>query len=101
MLNDECKDANLGSVSSLAIQHSTSTIQHSRPAPQRAFALLFGCLVCVGMGQSMLFSILPPAARQIGISPFQVSTIFATSASIWVFISPMWGRRSDVVGRRP
>jgi len=48
----------------------------------------------------MLFSILPPAARAIGISPFQVSTIFATSASIWVFVSPMWGRRSDVSGRR-
>jgi len=48
----------------------------------------------------MLFSILPPAAREIGISPFQVSTVFATSASIWVFVSPMWGRRSDVTGRR-
>ena len=48
----------------------------------------------------MLFSILPPAARAIGISPFQVSTIFATSASIWVFVSPMWGLRSDISGRR-
>ncbi len=65
-----------------------------------AFRLLFVCLVCVGMGQSMLFSILPPAARVIGLSPFQVSTIFATSASIWVFVSPWWGRRSDVTGRR-
>src|SRR6185369_2939697 len=54
----------------------------------------------VGMGQSMLFSVLPPAAREIGISPFQVSTIFATSATIWVFVSPAWGRRSDVAGRR-
>jgi MFS family permease len=66
----------------------------------RALRLLFVCLVCTGMGQSMLFSILPPAAREIGLSPFQVSTIFATSATLWVFISPMWGRRSDVVGRR-
>jgi MFS family permease len=49
----------------------------------------------------MLFSILPPAAREIGISPFQLSTIFATSATLWVFVSPMWGRRSDVWGRRP
>jgi MFS family permease len=65
-----------------------------------AFRLLFGCLACVGIGQSMLFSILPPAAREIGLSPFQVSTVFATSASIWVFVSPMWGRRSDVAGRR-
>jgi len=67
---------------------------------KHAFVLLFLCLTSVGMGQSMLFSILPPAARQLGITPFQVSTIFATSASIWVFVSPWWGRRSDVVGRR-
>lgn len=67
---------------------------------QRAFALLFACLLSVGMGQSMLFSILPPAAREIGITPFQVSTIFATSAFLWVFVSPWWGRRSDVAGRR-
>ena len=69
-------------------------------AHRSAFALLFVCLLSVGMGQSMLFSILPPAARQIGISPFQVSTIFATSAFLWVFVSPWWGRRSDVAGRR-
>lgn len=63
--------------------------------------VLFVSLVCIGIGQSMLFSILPPAARQIGITPFQVSTIFATSATLWVFISPWWGRRSDLRGRRP
>lgn len=68
---------------------------------RRGLYLLFFCLVCVGIGQAMLFVILPPAAREIGLSPFQVSTIFATSATIWVFMSPMWGRRSDVVGRRP
>ena len=66
----------------------------------RALRLLFVSLVCIGIGQSMLFSILPPAARQIGITPFQVSTIFATSATLWVFISPWWGRRSDLHGRR-
>jgi len=70
-------------------------------AERRPLYLLCICLVCIGIGQSMLFSILPPAARQIGISPFQVSTIFAASASIWVFVSPWWGRRSDVRGRRP
>ncbi|HUI26451.1 MAG TPA: MFS transporter [Candidatus Kryptonia bacterium] len=67
----------------------------------RALRILFLCLVCIGLGQSMLFSILPPAAREIGLSPFQVSTIFATSAALWVFVSPWWGRRSDAVGRRP
>jgi MFS family permease len=71
------------------------------PDVRRAFRILFLCLTCIGIGQSMLFAILPPAARTIGLSPFQVSTIFATSATIWVFVSPMWGRRSDVWGRRP
>lgn len=70
------------------------------PDHRFAFRLLFVCLGCVGIGQSMLFSILPPAAREIGLSPFQVSTVFATSAFLWVFISPLWGRRSDVSGRR-
>lgn len=71
-----------------------------REAFPREFWLLFACLVSMGMGQSMLFSVLPPAARRIGITPFQVSTIFATSASLWVFVSPAWGRRSDRAGRR-
>ncbi len=68
---------------------------------RRGLWILFFCLVCVGIGQAMLFVILPPAAREIGLSPFQVSMIFAISASIWVFMSPMWGRRSDAIGRRP
>jgi len=67
----------------------------------RALRVLLVCLVCIGLGQSMLFAILPPAARALGISPFRISTIFATSASIWVFVSPWWGRKSDVWGRRP
>lgn len=75
--------------------------QVDRSPFRRDFVLLFVCLVSVGMGQSMLFSILPPAAREIGITPFQVSMIFATSASLWVFVSPAWGRRSDRAGRRP
>jgi MFS family permease len=76
-------------------------VASSRQVHRRAFGLLFVALVCIGMGQSMLFSILPPAARALGISPFQISTVFAVSASIWVFVSPWWGRMSDVWGRRP
>jgi MFS family permease len=71
------------------------------PGDRRAFRILFVGLVCVGLGQSVLFSTLPPAARELGLTPFRISTIFATSATLWVFVSPWWGRRSDVVGRRP
>jgi MFS family permease len=71
------------------------------PSRQRAFRILFLGLVCIGLGQSILFSTLPPAARELGLSPFLISTIFAVSATLWVFVSPWWGRRSDVLGRRP
>ncbi len=68
---------------------------------RRAFAVLFLALTCVGLGQAILFAILPPAAREIGLSPFQVAVIFVVSATIWMFMSPFWGRKSDVIGRRP
>lgn len=64
-------------------------------------SILFLSLVCIGIGQSMLFAVLPPAARELGVSPVRIAAIFATSASIWVFASPWWGRRSDRLGRRP
>jgi MFS family permease len=67
---------------------------------RKAFRLLFPCLVSTGMGQAMLFAILPPAAREIGLSSIQVSTIFVVSAVFWAFTSPAWGRLSDRVGRR-
>ncbi len=68
---------------------------------RRAFVVLFLAMTCVGLGQAILFAILPPAAREIGLTPFQVSIIFVISATIWMFMSPYWGRRSDILGRRP
>lgn len=68
---------------------------------KRALIILFCSLMCVGAGQSVLFAILPPISRKLGISPFQVTSIFAVSALIWVFSSPYWGERSDRVGRKP
>ncbi|MFT5579330.1 MAG: MFS family permease [Paraglaciecola psychrophila] len=55
----------------------------------------------MGMGQSLVFSTLPPIARSLGMSPMQISLIFASSALCWVFMSPRWGRKSDQWGRKP
>jgi MFS family permease len=93
------KDAPTAALRAAPARHAGHREEPRSPF-RREFGLLCACLVSVGMGQSMLFSILPPAAREIGITPFQVSTIFATSASLWVFVSPAWGRRSDRAGRR-
>jgi MFS family permease len=65
-----------------------------------AFRLLFGALLVVGVGNSMLFAILPPLGRQIGLPEWSIGAIFALSALIWVFASPHWGYASDRAGRK-
>ncbi|HEX5515722.1 MAG TPA: MFS transporter, partial [Gammaproteobacteria bacterium] len=50
---------------------------------------------------SLMFAILPPVARNLGLSEVQVGVIFAVSGVLWVLSSPFWGRLSDVWGRRP
>jgi MFS family permease len=55
----------------------------------------------MGAGQSIIYTILPPLSRQLGFGPFQVTTIFAASAAIWIFSSAFWGVRSDRWGRKP
>lgn len=68
---------------------------------RRAIALLFFCLIANGIGQTLMFAILPPLARDLGLTEFEVGSIFAVSATIWVFSSAFWGARSDYWGRRP
>lgn len=68
---------------------------------QIALAILLAGVVCMGMGQTIVFAVLPPIARQIGMSDFQVLSIFMLSAFFWVVIGPFWGRQSDIHGRRP
>lgn len=67
---------------------------------KRAFGILFFCLLCLGMGQSLFFAVLPPIARDLGLTEVQVGAIFSLSALLWVVSSPYWGRTSDVIGRK-
>lgn len=69
--------------------------------PRPAFRLLFASLFVVGFGNSMLFAVLPPLGREIGLPDWSVGAIFSLSALIWVFASPFWGRTSDRTGRKP
>ena len=78
-------------------------IADSPTSPQAravAIALLLAGAVCAGMGQTIIFSVLPPLAREIGLSNIQVGLIFMISAMCWVLLGPRWGRRSDHQGRK-
>lgn len=61
--------------------------------------LKFG-LFTVGLGQSFVFVIVPPLARDLGLSEVQTSLVFALSAVAWALTSASWGRASDKYGRR-
>ena len=61
--------------------------------------LKFG-LFSVGLGQSFAFVLVPPLARDLGLSVIETSTIFSISAIAWAFTSASWGRASDLYGRR-
>ena len=61
--------------------------------------LKFG-LFTVGLGQSFVFVIVPPLARDLGLSEVQASLVFAFSAVAWALTSAAWGSASDKYGRR-
>ncbi|NWG70749.1 MAG: MFS transporter [Parvularculaceae bacterium] len=75
------------------------------PTPRRdrrfAIGLLLAGVVCIGMGQSVVFAVLPSLGRAVGFADQQVALVFLASSVLWVFLSPYWGRRSDRVGRKP
>lgn len=79
----------------------TAHVVTSPAERKRAFIILFVSLVCMGAGQSVIYTILPPLGRQLGLSPMGITSIFAVSAVIWIFSSAFWGVRSDRWGRKP
>lgn len=54
-----------------------------------------------GIGNSMLFAILPPIARRLDIAEVFVGLVYTLAATLFILTSPLWGRLSDRAGRRP
>lgn len=74
------------------------------PIPRRdrrfAIGLLLAGVACTGMGQSVVFAVLPSLGRSVGFADRQVALIFLLSSILWVVFGPFWGRRSDRNGRK-
>ncbi|CAE7594510.1 norA [Symbiodinium microadriaticum] len=68
---------------------------------KRAFRVLFISQMSLGFAQSLIFAVLPPIARQLGMDEVQTGMIFMVSAVLWIFMNPFWGRQSDKFGRKP
>jgi MFS family permease len=61
---------------------------------------LLASLVSIGMGFTVLFPVLAPAGREMGLSEFQITAIIACSSLTVFLASPIWGRLSDRWGRK-
>jgi MFS family permease len=66
-----------------------------------AFRLLFLCLMATGIGNNMLFAILPPLARRLAVPEYWVGAIYTISAVLFMMMTPFWGALSDRRGRKP
>lgn len=80
-------------------------------------ALLCLAMISVGMGQSVIFAVLPMLGRELGLDqialhlPFidktyypkelAITALSALTALTFSLVSPFWGRLSDRVGRKP
>jgi len=86
------------------VNHSTDPKQtHLADAdvvPPYASQVLLTSLVIVGMGFSVLFPLLAPIGREMGLSEVQITSIIGASSLAVFLASPFWGRLSDSWGRK-
>lgn len=63
--------------------------------------ILASGVVIFAIGQSLLFIIVAPMARSIGLSELQFGAAFSLANVSLIFAGPYWGKKSDVIGRKP
>lgn len=84
-------------VPGLGVTKAAETI---RPARGARVTLVMG-LALMAMGQTVLFALLGPVSRELGLTEIMVGGIISLAALTVVLASPWWGRRVDRWGRRP
>ena len=87
----------------------------SNKTPAQLWPLYFA-IMAIGMGQTVIFAIIPMLGRELGLDQLVITlpwlgsyalkemgiTSLISIAALTFFIAaPYWGRRSDIVGRKP
>lgn len=66
----------------------------------RARRTLLASIVIIWMGFTVLFPLLAPLGREMGLGELQITSIIGTSSLVVFLASPLWGRLSDRMGRK-
>lgn len=69
------------------------------PNPRSYFVLLL-TVVSYGIVNNVVFSLLPLIGVDLGLVPRQIALIGSSAALMVFLVSPWWGRKSDIWGRR-
>lgn len=67
----------------------------------RPMVLLFVALFNSILGLSLLFPIFAPLGRELGLNEVEIGLFSSSYALMQLLLAPMWGRRSERVGRKP
>ena len=70
-------------------------------APPKARLLLGLGVLLFAIGQSLTFVIVTPLARQVGFDPQSFGIALTLASLPLIFGAPFWGKRSDIIGRKP
>jgi MFS family permease len=72
----------------------------STPSFAKASRTLLCTVAAISFAQTVLFAILAPLGREIGLVEIQIGAIISASSLTIFLASPYWGRASDEWGRR-
>lgn len=86
----------------LSHMKTSSVAADSMSKTQRRVALgsIVACLTIIGLGHSLLFTVLPPVGRSLGLTEVQIGSVVSLAAILGVLTGPFWGRMCDRVGRK-
>jgi len=80
----------------------TGNVTTLTPAQRkRAMGLLFGVLLLIMIGFSVLFPVEPYYVRKFGADASTMGWIVGTYSLMQFLFAPIWGRVSDRIGRKP
>ena len=68
---------------------------------KKAFAILFATMFMIMLGVGIIIPHLNYYAKEMGATTFQIGLLIAVHPIVQFFVSPLFGRWSDRIGRRP